>query len=487
MAEGFFDFQQRLAKEKSDLRKGKNAGGAAKDPPEKSAALTVTQLTSLIEKAIKTGLPASVVVRGEASNVSNRQASGHIYFTLKDDGACLNCVMWRDAATKLKFKVEDGMEMIATGRVSLYAPQGRYQLVATSLQPVGQGALELAFRQLRAKLEAEGLFAARRKKPVPLYPLRIAMITSRATAALQDMLKVLRRYSWLKLMLYHVPVQGEAAGAEIARAISHLNACCDSVGGVEAILLARGGGSLEDLWAFNEEIVARAVATSRIPIVTGIGHEVDCSIADLVADHHAHTPTEAAQFVTQHWKQATEVLTFSRARLNRAARQNLTDARQRLAAIERHELFRRPMDRVNLLRQLLDDRQRALTHALAESARRQQHKLAKSEARLQHFHPSHVLNLGRQRLESAGSGLAKLITSSLQARQTNLENLHRQLQALSPKAVLHRGYSITTVKKTGAIVRNISQLKPGDRLLTRLADGDAESIVQDSRQLSLFE
>jgi exodeoxyribonuclease VII large subunit len=461
MADSFFDFHERVAKQRANLRSPKPpAGGSdgAVDP------LTVSQLTAAIEKAIKSGVPGTITVRGEVSNASGRQASGHLYFTLKDSAACINCVMWRDAASRLQFKLEDGLEMIAAGRVSVYAPQGRYQLQVQSLQPAGRGALELAFQQLQAKLAAEGLFAAERKKTIPLYPSRIVLLTSQATAALQDILKILRRFPWLKLMLYHVPVQGEGSGAQIAEAIANLNRHKTDLGGIDLIVLSRGGGSLEDLWSFNEEIVARAIAASRIPIVTGIGHEVDCTISDLVADYHAHTPTEAAQVITRHWSRAGDTLLQLATRLNRAIRQGIQDARQRLLGVERHEFLRRPLDRIQMFRQLLDERQKSATLALRVRLRHARHRLIAVEPRL---------------LIAA--------QSSLKIRAARLDAFDRQLQALSPQAVLNRGYTITSIKKTGQILRSSTAAKTGDRLLTRFADGETESIVQDSRQMSLFE
>ncbi|HEX4055696.1 MAG TPA: exodeoxyribonuclease VII large subunit [Tepidisphaeraceae bacterium] len=457
MPDNFFEFHERLAKQRAAAR-------SPKPPAGDVDALTVSQLTAAIEKAIKTGVPGTVTVRGEASNVSNRQASGHLYFTLKDSAACINCVMWKDSASRLQFKLEDGLEMIATGRVSVYAPQGRYQLQVQHLQPAGRGALELAFRQLQAKLAAEGLFAAERKKPIPPYPMHIALLTSRATAALQDMLKVLRRFPWLKLMLYHAPVQGDGSAARIAQAIAHLNRRSVDVGGVDVILLSRGGGSLEDLWSFNEEIVARAIAASRIPIVTGIGHEVDCTISDLVADYHAHTPTEAAQVITGHWNRAGDDVRQMRMRLERAAGQMVQDARQRLAGIERHEFLRRPLDRLQMLRQLLDERQKSATLALTAKLVQARHRLMALEPRL-----------------------SVAAQSWLKFRSARLDAFDRQLQALSPQAVLNRGYTITTLKKTGQILRSSAAVISGDRVTTRFADGETESIVQDSRQMSLFE
>ncbi len=461
MADSFFDFHERMAKQRASIRAPKPAADGADGGIEP---LTVTQLTAAIEKAIKSGVPGTITVRGEVSNASGRQASGHLYFTLKDSSACINCVMWRDAASRLQFKLEDGLEMIATGRVSVYAPQGRYQLQVQTLQPAGRGALELAFRQMQAKLAAEGLFAAERKKTIPLYPSRIVLLTSRATAALQDILKVLRRFPWLKLMLYHVAVQGEASAPQIAQAIAHLNRRQADIGGVDLIILSRGGGSLEDLWSFNEEIVARAIAASRIPIVTGIGHEVDCTISDLVADYHAHTPTEAAQVITRNWSRAGDALAQLTTRLDRGIRQNLLDARQRLTAAERHEFLRRPLDRIQMFRQLLDERQKSATLALRARLRNAQHRLAAVEPRL---------FIAAQ--------------SSLKIRAARLDAFGRQLEALSPQAVLNRGYTITSIKKTGQILRTSTDAKMGDRLLTRFADGETESIVQDSRQMSLFQ
>jgi exodeoxyribonuclease VII large subunit len=294
--------------------------------------------------------------------------------------------------------------------------------------------------------------------------MRIVLLTSRATAALQDILKVLRRFPWLRLMVYHVPVQGEGSAAKIAEAIDHLSGRAADIGGVDVILLARGGGSLEDLWSFNEEIVARAIAASRIPIITGIGHEVDCSISDLVADYHAHTPTEAAQVLSQNWKRAEDSLAQVEMRARQLVRQMSADYRNRLDAIYRHEFFRRPMDRIQLFRQLLDDRQKAINLAL--------------RARLGRY---------QDRLMALGPRLPAAARSYLQIRSARMEALDRQLEALSPQAVLSRGYTITTLKKTGEILRDSTIAKAGDRLLTRFADGQTESIVQDSRQMALFE
>ena len=554
----FYEFREKMLR-----------AGTKPQPPTGAAAITVTELTGKIDRVLKEGIPTTLIVKGEMSNLRSNAASGHWYFTLKDAGACIPCVMWKSDAARQKFEVRDGMELLATGKVGVFAQQGKYQLYVTALQPLGQGALELAFKQLKAKLEAQGLFDPTRKKALPPYPRRVALVTSRATAALQDMLKVLRRYPWLQLSLCHVPVQGNGAAGRIAEAISYLNQSravpspvvqsddlafsqpgCPQPGvnraeqfragdnpalkdhNFDVILLARGGGSLEDLWEFNEEAIARAIAASRIPVVTGIGHEVDTSIADLVADHHAHTPTEAAQTIVQGWNRVPELLDASTLRLRRGIRKMLSDARQQLAGIERHEVFRRPLDRINQLRQWLDDRQRALQlhagdrlrwqhkrledlgrqleqhrpellvarfrhrlagveKALAERMRGRtralQDRLQRAIARLGEAHPKHQIRLGAQRVNAIDAGLSRAVMADLRQRSARVAALAAQLQALGPENVLRRGYSLTTLKKGGAVVRSPDQLKPGDRLVTRLADGVVESKVEDAKQLALFE
>ncbi len=328
MTADFFQFRQQL------FRPQPPAPAPSKQKADPAAAMTVSQVTEKIRQILSSNLPPTLQVRGEVSNFNRNKSSGHLYFTLKDPDACLDCVMFRSEAARLKFEPENGIELLATGRIGIFPARGRHQLYVSDLRPLGQGALELAFQQVKAKLEAEGLFEPARKKQIPRYPRRIILVTSQEAAALADILKVLRRFPWLKLMLYPVPVQGDGAGLRIAAVLKHLNATIDQVGGGDVILLGRGGGSLEDLWAFNEEAVARAVAASRIPVVTGIGHEVDVSIADLVADHHAHTPTEAAQVITAHWKQAADLLSTSTHRITRGLRVTLTHARQRLEMIE---------------------------------------------------------------------------------------------------------------------------------------------------------
>lgn len=479
-AESFFDYHQRMRD-----RSARAVQPSASTTPAQP--LTVSQLTAQIERALKAAFAQPVVVRAEVSNFKRHGQSGHMYFVLKDPANCIDCVMFKSDAARLKFMPEDGMEVLVTGRVAVYGARGRYQLYVTRIDPLGQGALELAFRQLCQRLEKEGLFSAERKRPLPLYPRTIALVTSTQTAALQDMLKVLRRYGFLRLLVCHVPVQGEGAAQKIAAALTELNQQAAALGGIDLILLGRGGGSLEDLWAFNDEIVARAVVASDIPIVTGIGHEVDVSIADLAADYHAHTPTEAAQVAVTHWRSARDTVEQNGIRLRRQLRSLVQELRQRLAHLSSHELFRRPADRINALRQLLDDRQRGLTLGINQHLRTLQQRSAVQWAALREHHPRHRLELARQRLCSGQAALHRQGLACLSSHQQKLAVLAGKLEALGPQQVMKRGYSITTLKRGGVIVKSSAQVKAGDKLLTRLADGTVESIAQDSRQMSLFD
>jgi len=357
------------------------------------------------------------------------------------------------------------------------------------------------------------------------------IVTSPEAAALADMVKVLRRFPWLRILLYPVPVQGDGAAEKIAAALSHLNRAGSAVGAIDLIVLGRGGGSLEDLWEFNEEIVARAIIASKWPVITGIGHEVDVSIADLVADHHAHTPTEAVQVVTAHWRNSSSIVEQQQLRLGRAISASFQDARQRLLAIERHETFRRPLHRVQLHVQHLDSMSRALLYALTDRFRNRQQQLGQLSARLDaglpmilhsvrerlsrlalglfrsadqrlrrdakridaaagvlgERHPRHRLALEQQRVAALSSQFSREAIESLRRRTARLDSFEARLNALSPEAVLKRGYSITTRKRDGLVIRSAAQVRPGDRLLTRLTDGQIQSVAEDAAQLPLFE
>ncbi|HEX4792692.1 MAG TPA: exodeoxyribonuclease VII large subunit, partial [Humisphaera sp.] len=517
MSGSYFDFHQQMMRRRKPAERTESPTSAPKSQgPEP---ITVSQLTNRIDRLIKGAIPETLHVRGQLSNFSEHRSSGHLYFTLKDANSCIDCVMFQSEAARLKFTPEDGMEMVASGKLGVYVQRGKYQLYVTALRPLGQGALELAFQQMRAKLEAAGLFAAERKKRIPDFPRNIVLITSPEAAACHDMLKVLRRFAWLRVMIYPVAVQGNQAAPQIAAALAHVSARGSQIG-AEVILLARGGGSLEDLWAFNEEVVARAIAASTIPVISGIGHEVDTTIADLVADHHAHTPTEGAQVVTANWRTAIEDIDRIHNRLRQGLRSHLQHARQRLLALERHEIFRRPLGQIQGYRQLLDDRQKALTMAMGDrinSASRKLHDLsaglerrlpavvrsrrekvivlqqmlitrigkrlrvareeiARIGALLSECHPRYRVKMARADLQTRSDRLARALQTRLQQSIAGIEALHRQLEALSPQGVLKRGYTLTRRKKTGEILRGASGIKPGERILTQFADSQIESI-----------
>ena len=528
MAESFFEFHQRTTQARKSVAKPVAAPSDGR--VDGKAPLTVTELTAKINRALTTAIPEMLSVRGQVSNFKIHAASGHAYFTLKDSANCIECRMWDRDVQRLKFDPEDGIELVAGGKIGIYGQRGRYQLNVVWLHPIGQGALELAFRQLRLKLESEGLFDPERKKPLPPYPRKLVMVTSAQAAALHDMLKVLRRCPWIRLMVYAVPVQGDGAAGKIAAALAHLNKFAARFQ-IDAILLARGGGSLEDLWAFNEEVVARAIAASAIPIITGIGHEVDVSIADLVADHHAHTPTEAAQVAIAQWREAGAYLEQCQARLTRVMAAMVQDARQSLRAIERHELFRRPMDTIHNYRQFLDDRQRALSMAMVSRLHSSQsmlrersdhiaarfprflqalrekisgfdvalqtrmtqrlarfrRRVAADEARLACHDPGQVLQLRSEDLKAKAHRLERAANLDLQRRFSKLTALERHLESISPRNVLQRGYTLTYRKQGQVLLKSQQQIKPGDKLVTHFADGQVESVAQDKNQLPLFE
>lgn len=473
MAESFFEFESRLAEPGRKTREK----ATTNDPP-----LTVAQLNDMISSAIRSGVPAAVAVQGEISNLNHHRASGHLYLTLKDEQSCIDCVMFRSDVEKLTSIPQDGQQILARGSVRVYTQRGRYQLYITQLAPVGQGVLEAKFRALKEKLEKEGLFDPSRKKDLPLYPQKIALVTSQNGAALQDMLKVFSSYPWIRLVLCHVPVQGVGSAERIAQTLARLKSHQE----IDLIILARGGGSLEDLWEFNSELVARAIADSRVPVITGIGHEVDVSIADLVADYHAHTPTQAAQVAVAHWKGAHESLERVSVRLTHLLRHMLIQARQRLVWIERHEVFRRPTDRINRLLQRLDDYQRQLEIGLQKTADRCKHRLTVMESRLSLQHPRSRVMVFRAKMENLENLLYRSGLARLRDQQQTVEALDRQLQALNPNRVLERGYSMTFRKKDQKIIRSVREIRPGDVLITRFHEGQVESLARDPDQPELF-
>ncbi len=388
--------------------------------------LSISQLVDLLQETIEDNF-MQVAVVGEISNLS-RPASGHLYLTLKDAKAQVRAVMFRGSARLLKFKPEDGQQVVCRGRMTVYKQRGDMQFMVDSLEVVGAGSLQVAFDQLKEKLDAEGLFAGSRKRQLPDFPITIGIVTSGSGAALHDMLQVFRRdTAGVRVILKPVRVQGEYAAAEIVEAIEDLN----RQGEAEVLIVGRGGGSLEDLWSFNEEIVARAIAGSKLPIISAVGHEIDTSIADFVADYRAATPTAAAEQIV-------------RSRLELEA--HLDQVRLRLAT--------QMAGRIGLLR----ERIAGLRHRLVS--------------------PSMQLELWRQRLQELSDRLLRATVQDRQRKCDWLGALAGRLDTLSPLQTLQRGYAIVQRDKDGISINNAAMLKPGDSLQLRFASGGASVRVE---------
>jgi len=403
--------------------------------------LSVTELTRRIKTLLENACPA-VWVEGEISNFGVAP-SGHCYFTLKDANAALSVVMFRNVAAKLGFKLADGLQILAFGQISVYEKRGQYQLIAAQLMPKGLGALQLAFEQLKQKLAQEGLFDPKRKKPIPMFPRRIGLVTSPSGAALRDFLKIIgRRFPHLHIIIAPVRVQGEGAAEEIAAAIDQLNA----LDMVDVIVVTRGGGSLEDLWAFNEEIVARAIARSRLPTISAVGHEIDFTIADFVADLRAPTPSAAAELVIRARDEWLAQLTRYQQSLDKDLRRRLTEARRRLAACA----LRQPADLIRQYQQQVDDLARRLHRATDTTLQQRRSRLLSIRLAT----PPMLLQRSRHRLAQART----------------------RLELLSPQATLQRGYSITRLPD-GRVIRSVKTVKSGDTIRTLVADGEFESRV----------
>jgi len=372
----------------------------------------------------------AIAVRGQVSNL-RRQSSGHLYFSLKDEDAQLGCAMWRSAARRLRFRPEDGQDVVATGRIEVYPPHGKYQLIVEDLAPLGVGELHLRLEELKRKLALDGLFAPDRKRPLPLLPRRVAVVTSPTSAALRDFLRIARRRApgaWITV--FPVRVQGDEAQGEIVQALADVPA----VGDFDVVVATRGGGSIEDLWAFNEEAVARAIAGCPVPVVSAVGHETDTTLADLVADARAATPSEAAELVFPETAELSARLAEGRARLERAAGDRLVRARERMTALEKSHALARPVERLRLLAQRLDEWE-----------------------------------------ERAGEALDRAVA----AARERLARTAAHLDGVSPLAVLARGWSITRREGDAEPLRRAADVRCGDRLRTRLAEGEVVSEVTE--------
>jgi exodeoxyribonuclease VII large subunit len=407
-----------------------------------------------------------VWVEGEISNF-RPAPSGHVYFTLKDAEAQLPVVLFRRQAMLLRFRPEDGLHVLVRGRVSVYEQRGQMQLVAETMEPVGAGSLQLAFEQLKARLKAEGLFDPERKQPLPAFPRTVGIVTSPTGAVIRDFLNIVgRRDSGLNILIYPVSVQGDSAPEEIEAALAELNGS----GLVDVIVLARGGGSLEDLNAFNSERVARAIAASQLPVVSAVGHETDFTIADFVADLRAPTPSAAAELITEAQHRIAEHLAEQDHRLERAARFQLLQARQRLTRLPVSRTEGRVQALLHRLEQRLDDLSFRQQTAVSGQLRGYQHYVADLAAAVLRHDPRQGLAQARQRLASCQTRLERALERLLHNSAANVSSLNARLQSLSPLAVLDRGYALV-LDASGGLVRSTTQISSGDKVTTRLSDG----------------
>jgi len=434
---------------------------------------TVTELTARIRDLLA-GQFRDVSVTGEISNLRIAQ-SRHIYFTLKDEKAQIRCVCFSSQARLLKFKPEDGLHITVRGSISVYEQRGEYQIYVESMEPVGAGALQLAFEQLKKKLAAEGFFDAARKKPLPMLPRRIGVVTSPQAAALRDVLRILRRrFPNVHVIIYPARVQGDGAAGEVAAGLRYFSRTRT----VDVILLVRGGGSLEDLWVFNDEVVARAIAASEVPVISGVGHETDFTIADFVADVRASTPSNAAEIVVKSRAEfETQLAHLHRALLERI-RYYLLDVRHRLRELATHPNFQLPVDLLRQHQQRLDEASGRLAELLEARLNVVRQRAAVAQARLAAFDLRSRAGALRARLEQHVAALASRMERALQGKREGLERAAVRLDERSPLNILARGYAIVTDAR-GATLTDAGVVLPGDLLGIRFRRGGLRAEVKE--------
>jgi exodeoxyribonuclease VII large subunit len=417
-------------------------------------------------------------VEGEISNF-RAQNSGHLYFTLKDGNAQIRVVMFSSKARLLRFRPADGMQVIVRGRVTIYEDRGELQIAAEYIEPKGAGGLQVAFEQLKAKLEAEGLFAAERKKAIPTLPAKIGIVTSPQAAALRDILNILqRRHHTASAVIYPAQVQGDLAAGEVASGVRYFNACrSDASRSVEVIIVTRGGGSAEDLAAFNDEGLARAVAAAEIPVISAVGHETDFTIVDFVADLRAPTPSAAAELVIRSRREVEDQAEAARERLVRAMERRLLEARHALIERAQDGAFARMMDGIRQRQQRLDDLTYRLERGERQKLEQMRRKWETVAAAVRHYDARRMLAGVRVELEAGTAALAAAMRNQLLLNKVRLERMGRALETLSPLAILERGYALV-FDSSGTLVKDAEQVKAGEEISARVARGEIRATVK---------
>ena len=434
---------------------------------------TVSELTRAVKDTLE-GRFGGLWVEGEISNLRSH-TSGHVYFTLKDEEAQIRAVLFRSRVRRVRFEPVDGLHVLAFGRLDVYAVRGEYQLVCEVLEPKGVGALQLAFEQLKARLLAEGLFDTARKRPLPALPRRVGLVTSPTGAAVRDFLRIVtRRFAGLQVLVCPVRVQGETAAAEIAAALGTLN----RLGDLDVIVLARGGGSLEDLWAFNEEAVARAVAASKIPVISAVGHETDVTIADFVADLRAPTPSAAAELVVREKTELARQVATLRTRLVRAMGQRAGRFADRLADFRRRRVLTDPGRPLRDWARRVDDLGSRLGGAMARHDRRARERLERAARALRPGLLAAPVRHQRRLAGQLGGRLERGVREGTARRRRAMEALAARLDGLSPLACLARGYAIAALPG-GEVLTRAERVRPGERVTVRLHEGSLGCRVED--------
>jgi exodeoxyribonuclease VII large subunit len=430
--------------------------------------LTVTALTKYIKKKFDVDPHMQqVLLKGEISNFK-QHSRGHMYFTIKDENARIQSVMFSTNNRFMKFHPENGMKVLVTGEVSVYEPNGNYQLYVTEMQPDGIGSLFLAYEELKNRLEQEGLFLPAHKKTIPKFPQRIGVITSPTGAAVRDILiTIKRRYPIGQVLILPALVQGEHAAPSIVKSIKKAN----DLGDLDVLIVGRGGGSIEELWAFNEESVARAIFESKIPIISAVGHETDFTIADFVADLRAPTPTGAAELAVPHIEELVERVVQRRARLTRAMKEKVVTERNRLVHLQKSYAFRYPKQLYTQKEQQLDRLLDALQRETKRTIEKKQHHLVKVSTNLGKYHPASQVSFQNERFLRVNREIQKVMTSIIEKKENQFSSMIAKLEALSPLRIMDRGYSIVYSHNEKIIVKSTNQVSSGDTIKVRLKDG----------------
>jgi len=433
----------------------------------------ITELTRRIKANLENEFGA-VWLEGEISNL-RRPSSGHCYFTLKDKTAQISAVFFKGSQRGLKVDLKDGAKVRAFGQITVYEQRGNYQIIIRSIEDAGKGALQEQFEQLKKKLASEGLFDQDRKIKIPLLPRHVGIVTSPTGAAIRDILNIIsRRFPNIHVLIAPVRVQGETAAREIAAGIDWLN----QRGGIDVIIISRGGGSLEDLWGFNEEVVARAIARSALPVISAVGHEIDFTISDFVADMRVPTPSAAAELVVGCKEAFEERLQRNQRRLKQVVEYQLLSLRKRLDRVQHSYVFKEPFHSLRNYMQHIDQLQMRTLNALTEACSNQHRRLERIKSSPVFHEPRNMLQQAKHHIGQAGLRIQNALIHSHEHQKSRLHLARAQLNALSPFAVLTRGYAIT-YDKNGQVIKSTKKVKTGETITTRLSDGTIHSTIQE--------